>query len=347
MSMEGRTIMSNESMLDLNTNTLIGFTEKRGTAWHWRANLQGAEPNHYTGPVPVPDVERRLFRWDAVTADVQAVTLGNDGVNVIPDPSRKAIIRPDTNTILGIAGQGYAIHQYRQWLLENLVRLLDEGLHIGSAGLLGAGRIAWVQLEEPDNMLTKTGVAFRPHLLACTSHDQSFASTYKRVQTVVVCDNTLALARGERGTQVKVRHTRNSNLNIATARDALQIVFDSGEEFAAEVDRLVDTEVSDAQWASFLDAHLPLPERDGRSKTITSAKREGLEKLWNYDVRVAPWKNTAFGVLQATNTYNQHEANLRGSTRPERTMLRAIDGTTDRTDSDALVTLRRVLTATR
>ncbi len=258
--------MSKEDLSTLNTTTLIGFTAQRGTAWHWRAALQGAELNHYEGPVPAADVVRRLFSWDAVTAEVQAVLVTEDGVNAIPDPSRKAIIRPDTNTVLGITGEGYAVHQYRAWLLDNLARLLDDGLFIGSAGLLNEGRIAWVQLETPDNLVTKTGVTFRPHLLACTSHDQSVASTYKRVQTVVVCDNTFALARGERGAQVKVRHTRNSTLNIATARDALQIVFDSGAEFAAEVDRLVDTPVTDQQWDAFLRRARRDPGRRGPGK---------------------------------------------------------------------------------
>lgn len=36
-------------------------------------------------------------------------------------------------------------------------------------------------------------------------------------------------------------------------------------------------------------------------------------KLWYYNVRVAPWRGTAYGVLQAANTYNQHEATVRGT----------------------------------
>ncbi|MGN6607790.1 MAG: DUF932 domain-containing protein [Jatrophihabitans sp.] len=332
-------------MTTLNTQTLIGFTSKRGTAWHWRSDLQGAEPNHYDGAVPVADVARRLFHWDAVTADVQAVLVDDRGVNVIPDPTRKAIVRPDTNTILGIAGTGYAMHQYRQWLLDHLALLLDEGLQIGSAGLLGGGRVAWVQLETAENFATGTGVEFRPHLLACTSHDGSVASTYKRVQTVVVCDNTLAIARGENGAEIRVRHTRNSNLKVATARDALQIVFDSGAKFAAEVDRLVETAVAEAQWHAFLDAHTPIPQKEGRSRTLAIAKRKALLELWYYDGRVAPWRGTAYGVLQATNTYNQHLAAVRGTTRQDRAMVRVIDGSTSRADRATLGLLSRLLGA--
>jgi hypothetical protein len=32
---------------------LIGFTDKRGHAWHYRPEEQGDEPNHYPGAIPL------------------------------------------------------------------------------------------------------------------------------------------------------------------------------------------------------------------------------------------------------------------------------------------------------
>ena len=58
--------MTTETINDLNKNMLIGFTEKRGNAWHYRESAQGEEPNHYVGAVPLEDVRRRLFSWKAV-----------------------------------------------------------------------------------------------------------------------------------------------------------------------------------------------------------------------------------------------------------------------------------------
>ena len=43
--------MSRETLNWLNTNTLIGFTDKRGNAWHWRAQEQDGASNHYPGPI--------------------------------------------------------------------------------------------------------------------------------------------------------------------------------------------------------------------------------------------------------------------------------------------------------
>ena len=74
--------MSQETPEWLNTNTLIGFTEKRGHAWHYRAEVQGDQSNHYPGAVPIEDVRRRLFPWEAVEGTVAVVASRADVARV-------------------------------------------------------------------------------------------------------------------------------------------------------------------------------------------------------------------------------------------------------------------------
>jgi phage/plasmid-like protein (TIGR03299 family) len=184
--------MSQETSKWLNTNTLVGFTDKRGNAWHYRGEDQGEQSNHYPDAIPVGDVERRLFHWDAISAPVQATIYGPKGEEiVITDESRQVVVRPDTQDILGVFREGYQIHQYSEWLLDNVAILLDDDLAIGSAGLLERGGMAWVQVEMPDNIETPEGETFRASLLACTSHNGKLASTFTRAMTRIVCDNTL------------------------------------------------------------------------------------------------------------------------------------------------------------
>jgi len=229
--------MSKESLTWLNTNTLIGCTSKRGHAWHWRAQEQGAASNHYPGPIPMIDVQDRLFHWTAesrrlaveVPADRQSMThQGEDGTPVrwAPVTDRQAICRSDdsTGSVLGIFGPGYTRHQYREWLLTTVADLLDDDLVISSAGLLRGGAIAWVEVSMPDTITTPEGVAFRPNLLATTSFDGSIATTYKRTVTDTVCDNTRELALSETGQEFKVKHSRHSRTQLAPARQALALV---------------------------------------------------------------------------------------------------------------------------
>jgi phage/plasmid-like protein (TIGR03299 family) len=142
--------------------------------------------------------------------------------------------------------------------------------------------------------------------------------------------------------QIKVRHSRHSQIKLADAREALALVHTIADDFAAEVARLTAVKVSDGDWARFLDKLAPLPQDNGRSKTIAQAKRDSLKRLWDHDTRVAPWRGTAFGVMQAVNTYPHHEGVVRGMARSERNMLRAVTGEVaalDRRSVDAILAI--------
>ena len=101
--------MSRETLEYLNANTLIGFTAKRGEAWHYRESLQGVEPNHYPGAIPVEDVRRRLFGWEPVEALSAAIVMTGDGVQTIVDETRKQIVHPDSGQVLGVFKSGYQV----------------------------------------------------------------------------------------------------------------------------------------------------------------------------------------------------------------------------------------------
>jgi phage/plasmid-like protein (TIGR03299 family) len=354
--------MSQETLHHLNTNTLIGNTDHRGTAWHYRAEHQGTESNHYPGPIPLTDVQRRLFHWRAesrrvaveVPADLATMThLGQDGTPArwegIED--RQAICRSDRRdgSIMGIFSDGYAMHQYREWLLTTVANILDDDLAISSAGLLRDGAVAWVEVSVPESITTPEGVSFRPNLLATTSFDGSIATTFKRTVTDTVCDNTRELALSEKGQAYKVKHSRYSNLRITETREALAMIHTLADEFAAEIAQLCATPVSTDQWDRFLDRHVPridattgLPVT-GRARSLSDKKRDVLNRLYTHDQRVAPWAGTAHGVLQAVNTYEHHEGTIRGADRAERNMLRTVTGEFGTLDRSAWAALSSVL----
>lgn len=346
--------MSKETLSWLNQNTLIGFTSVRGNAWHYKASEQGAEPNHYEMDIPMADVIRRLFAWSAVELPV-SVTIPCEteiatGIDANGNPirqmiltDRKAIARDDTFDVFGLFKSGYQPHQYREWLLENVSTILGDGLSIGSAGLLRNGAQAFVSVEVPENIETPEGVTFRPNLIACTSFDGSLATTYKRTVTLVVCDNTLSAGLSEDGQEFKVKHSRHSGLRIAGARDALAIVHTTAEQFMAEVGRLCSQEVTDAQWNKVLEAMVPMDADSKRSVTVADDKRSRLDSLYRHDNRVAPWAGTAFGVLQAFNTYTHHYTATRGGTvRAERNMSDALTGKLADADNAVLKVLASV-----
>ena len=325
--------MSKETSEWLNQNVLVGMTDKRGTAWHYKASDQGEEPNHYNGAIPIEDVRRRLFNWQAKKLRMHVE--GREGEQITV-PHRVAIVRDDTHQVLGVVSPSYEPHQYDEWLLGAVANMLDDDLVIGSAGLLKNGAISWVQIEMPENYRV-ADVEFRPNLLATTSFNGKIATTYKRTVTIVVCDNTRNAALKENSETLTIRHTANSMLKLADARTALGIVHQMADDFAREIETLLAVKVSDRKFEQFVKTHVPIRAEESK-QAVTRAENTRLEffNLWQNDVRVAPWRGTGFGVLQAVNTHRQHLRPTRGETMTvERTMIETLTGRTELADIKA------------
>ena len=341
--------MSKETSKWLNQYVLIGMTSQRGTAWHYRASDQGVEPNHYAGAIPIEDVRRRLFNWTAESAEIKGFPgMNRDGLpkagQTISADEYQMVYRSDTLDVLGIHKSSYSIHQYDAWLLGHLGNILDDGLVISSAGLLKKGGIAWVEVSVPETFIL-ANVTFRPNLLAVTSHNGSYASTYKRTITNTVCDNTMAGALSERGDEIRIRHTRRSTLNVIDARHTLEIIHKNADDFIQYLDRMLQIPVTDTQFGRVIDKtftpELPVL-RSSYPDSAYASKKAKLWTLWDNDERVSPWRNTAWGVIQAFNTYRTHEMG-KPAARPERNAQRMLTGYYDTLDSYTFDTLQSVL----
>jgi len=120
------------------------------------------------------------------------------------------------------------------------------------------------------------------------------------------------------------------------------------EDFAAEIAQLCATTVTDPQWRHFLDHHVPRTDPqtsrllEGRALNMADRKRDRLEQLYRLDPRVAPGPGTAHGVLQAVNTYDQHDGVVRGR-RAERSSLKTITGEFGKLDRLTWHTLQPLL----
>lgn len=126
------------------------------------------------------------------------------------------------------------------------------------------------------------------------------------------------------------------------------LVHTMAEAFAAEVAQLCATPVTPTQWSRFLDVQVPKANAqgqplDGRALTLAEKKRDTLQRLYRFDERVAPWAGTAHGTTQAVNTYEHHEAVVRGASRAERNMLRTIGGDFAQLDRATWTALAQVL----
>lgn len=342
--------MSAETSEWLNNNVAVGFTDKRGEAWWARAGdaKEGWE-SHFTGAVPEKVALELLGRIDPVKVTPDYEWTKPDGTKErMSAPGKAFIINRNDGALLGSHTDGYAIHGYTEWLYSNAGKITGTGLEIGQCGLLKNGAQAWVSFELPDTIEYKRGkmdaVKFRPQLLATTALDGSLATTYKPVFTIVVCDNTRSMALNENTEVYRIKHTKNSELKIASAREALNITYAMADDFSAELETLLSTKVSTRQWDAFKELYVVRPEDKGRGQTMADAKRDMLNELYETDPMCAPWNGTAYGVIQTVNTWAHHKAIVRKVTPAERNMQNALTGKTGKLDADVWTTLNKVLT---
>jgi phage/plasmid-like protein (TIGR03299 family) len=333
--------MSWETMEWLNTMTVIGDTDKRGTAWHYR---QGST-NHYPGAIPMGDVERLICPFEPQRREVYVKNADGAFILVPNFIGMAAENAPDD--IYAIHSGGYALHPFKTWLINNVSNLVDgDNLHVSSAGVLAKGAVAWVEIAIADTF-TVEGFPFRPHLLATTSANGRYETTYGRKIQATVCDNTLSIADREQGSRISYRHTAGSVARIKDVAEATGLIMSQAAQFDEEVRALTSWQVTPALFSRYLDEMIPEKGKDGMllsgaALTRVEKRREDMAGMYNGDPRVAPWNGTALGILQLNNTWQTHNTAITKATahRVERNMLNAISGKTEESDMHALGILR-------
>jgi phage/plasmid-like protein (TIGR03299 family) len=333
--------VSNETTHWLNNNCLIGFTDKYGRAWHYSENDQGNESNHYPMAIPVADVQRRLFDWEAV--ECEATYQVNDRTFALPG---KVIARSDTGAHLGTFADGYQPHQYSEWLLDKVGGLLDvsEGaLGIGSAVLLQSGAVAAVQVEAPESV-NVGGDELRPFILATTSFNGKFVTSYKRGTTRVVCDNTLDEFHNTASAEFKIKHTKHSKARIDEVRSVLEITFKHQEAELKEIEDLMNQAMTDLEFDRLVKMVDPIKTEEERGITRTGNRHSQYRNLWEHDDRIGSYRGTAWGAIQVFNTYGQHMNSLRATTvRPEANMLNFMGGKVGKNDNEVVTAIKSIL----
>lgn len=284
-----------------------------------------------------------LFGWDVLEGPAETTILTDTGVTRVEDPSRKVLVRSDTLDVLSIPKRSYQVHPYRETLLANVEKILGPGLIVAGAGLLNNGAVGFVQIATEERHHV-AGLEHEPFLTAITSLDGSYATQYGTGTTAIICRNVLQLATGEMAGE-KIRHTAHSAARVTDAVDALSIVAELTRNTNAALAALAAEKVTDARFDRWMRAYVPDPkpgqETKRRAGQVEKVRGE-LRGLWTGDERVAPWRGTALGVLQAANTHLHHLSIVRNTTREARNAENAINGKIEKADAHALRVLATV-----
>jgi phage/plasmid-like protein (TIGR03299 family) len=322
----------------IHSHVLVGFnTDSKGDFWRPSETNQ---VERYENEVPLQDVLEKLFDWQAVRCPVEVI-LG-DGRR-LPYSDRHAIVHSKSEHIFKIATESYVIHQYHEWLIDNIAKILDSELRVGIAGVLRGGGGAFVTVETPEHVVSRHGVSVKSKLLAASSHDSKLATSYKMVGTILMCDNMLVANLWRQKAPWNNRHTLHSLPRLELVRESLGIrLAENATAMCDFVDSLAEITVSDEQWQQIVEELVPIPaEQREQAKSRLENKRATLHDMWNKDPRCAPWKGSGFGAFQVFNTHQLHTA---GSdlTRIDRNMRNLLSTESQRSDELVIATIKSV-----
>jgi phage/plasmid-like protein (TIGR03299 family) len=293
---------------------------------------------------PTSEQVTNLFDFDVLETPVYAKRA--DGT-LFEIEGKKALVTSDQDQVLGIPTTGFVGYSYKR-LQSDAEHLVNGSIKYEGAGLLYNRGVGFVQLATPEDMKSASGVGFRPFIVGTTSFNGMFRTTWGGGSTIIICRNTHMMASKQAASiGLTVKHTANSEakLSIENVQQALGILVKIAETEAARIDALCQVGVTDAQFEAFLAKLIPAaPEgKTSRATTIRDNKRDTLWNLFQSDKRCEPG-HTAWSVLQATNTFNHHYANIRGTDdRDVRNMENALSGSMGESDAQTLNILGRVL----
>lgn len=338
----------------------IGGTAKRGV-YGGRWIGKGEVTREYEGSIPVGDIYGGLLNWEPLevpNANLIPVSLDQPFDTIIDGQAykvsvrddHKAIVRSDNHKSLGVFKNGYDSTGYR-----GLVQWTQDTLHGSmtnySAGLLGGGTRFFTQFGLDESLHDgKSGLDFLPFVLFQSSLDGSLANSWSAGSLIAICDNMFAGIRATSaaaGRQMKLKRSRYglSEARMSDLRSVLGVMELETQSMTDFLHQTVDIEVSKSQFIKVLDQIIPAPG-EGASKaavTKTSNRRDAITATYFNNPMVEPWTGTAFGVIQAFNTYAHHGQNVRGATRVERVFDRVLRGDMADADTQVVSALEKVL----
>lgn len=221
-------------------------------------------------------------------------------------PEYRVLYRSDTNDHLSVVSNRYKVVQPKQ-MMEFFRSLVDaEGFTIETVGSLKGGRRIWALAKTNIEDTVRGGDLIKGYLLLITSCDGSLATTAKFISTRVVCWNTQAIALGESGQEVRVRHNTTFDANAVKGKMGLvgRVAFNS---FIDRMRNLSSVNLTTNDAKSALGLILPTPTG---AKELEETK--GFRKILDLFQGGAMGSNlpgvagTAWGLLNAVTEYTDH-----------------------------------------
>lgn len=313
-------------------NRVFGLKAEDNTAAELAAMIYaGAKPWHGCGqevpeglawadvpsldPVGYSDRELRPMQVPALA--------GPEGFRMVDVPGSAAVVRVADDRVLAVVGDRYGLIQPRDVIASMAEVASVAGATLTTAGFLKNGNVQWAQAKVPGLDFTiPIGCKGNPasvlveNLTMFNSFDGTLPFVAGGAATDIVCQNTFmhALAETKHGTKrtFRVRHTSGAKAAVDAVTADLAAMRQGFHDFAEMATKLAETRMSNADFASFVEAIVPLPvdAKPGKAQ----AKRDALITAWTDapGQKLDGKAGTAWGAFSAVSFWTTWQAPVRG-----------------------------------
>ena len=223
------------------------------------------------------------------------------------------IFRTTDHALLGTCGKMYRPIQNASGfeLIDALLELADGGAYYESAGALGIGESVWALARIPHDFTVAGDDPHRTFLLFHTRHDGNGSALCKLVDCRVVCANTLAVAIGETGAELRIAHFGKVDEKIEAAKKLMAASGDAVKALHEKFDILAHRVVTKETFLATMDRLFPEAEENVKAGVIGKARADKIAKIAdlfasNDGNAIPAIKGTAYNLLNAITEHTDH-----------------------------------------
>jgi phage/plasmid-like protein (TIGR03299 family) len=300
---------------------------------HDLAIVDGKASMMYTGEAPWHGLGTRLD--NPATAAEAIVAAGLDyqvelarltTIDGIPVPQRVAVVRSDTQDVLGVVSPAYVPVQNRQAFGFLDAIAAEGGIRYHTAGALRRGERIWLLGKLPGEIRVRgSDDVTEKYLLLSNSHDGSSALRVYYTPIRVVCANTLAMAdRAGKGEGIAIRHRGNLAYKVRAAQEVLGLAVRYYDDLEGQIDLLAGHYPSASQLESYFRSLYPDPEQGSNSRARHA--REALYTLFERGMGndIPQIRHTTWAAFNAVTEFVDHRRSGRGRDADDRASSRLV-----------------------
>lgn len=242
-------------------------------------------------------LEQLGLNWRVTKEPIQTVS----GIEI---PERIAIMRTDTEQVLGIHGKNYDPYQNHE-LMELLHQISGKtGLEVHTGGFFKGGGKIWFQLKS-DN-LSLNGDVIEGFLSGFNSFDGSSSLGLGNSTKTVSCENTWWAAYRE--VKTKLRHSASMRPKIEEMLENIDVVLNQEQKLFEEITRLSQTRMTHAQEDLVTTLLFNLTHEELLNESELSTRKKNQMEEFRNDLRaeVAGKGDNLWGLFSGVTRYTTH-----------------------------------------